>query len=361
MRSRTSRLSIGVSCAAAAAATFLAASPGRAGPCALDTFPLRGELLFPSYVGGGVGFDQPFAVVLQTLLAMNQSVGCTNGCPSNSSTGASQCGNLVATPIDVDEIVGGFLEEDFLGYEARLLANGTWEFAAGGWIEAPLSATTFAYLNVSFGHREVFDVTSAASGPQPFRLRLRESGIVPAGPFSCPGFWRPFLDRTRSLRVQTQGGGQFLVDALLGGGLGVPPDRTAVEALSDPDYERVIQEWDFAFEVPANTVLFVDLLYDQVGGTFQAPVSDPISGQDCPVTLVTAGWTEPGGGIQLQVSPGAALSAVARSGIAYAPAPEPGAVASAGAALATLTWQRRRARAAIASRDARPRSPARSG
>lgn len=330
---------------AGAAIALFAATAAEAAECTVDTFQLRGELAFPTYTGGAIGFDQPFAVVLQTLLATNQDNSCNNGCNSNPSTGTSECGDLVTAPIDVEEEVAGFLENDHIEYQARLLTTGTWEFLPGVVLHAPPAATTFANMNVSFGHREVFDVTSPASGPQPFRLRLREGEVVPAGPFFCPGIWRPFVGRNRSLRVRTQGSVQSLVDAVLGGPLGVPPDHTTVETLSDPAYERVIQEWDFEFEVPANTVLFVDVLYDQVGGTFQAPVTDPISGQPCPLTVVAGGSFAPYGGIQLQVTPGPDLSAVPRSGLVYEPVPEPGALASAAAALAALEWWRRRSRA----------------
>lgn len=315
--------------------------PARAGECATNSFGLRSELAFPTYNGGAIGFDQPFATVAQTLLSFTSSQGCGGPCPSNQSIGDVECGDLVTTPLEVEELVAGLGQFDVAQYQSRLLPNGKWEFGADALIEAlPLPTVKTATINVAFGHREVFDVTSAESAPQSFRLRLRETELVPVGVQGCPGIFRPTMGREAQLRVQAQGAIQQALSAYLGGALGGPPTRAVTRTTTNPEYGRVIREWDFDLEIPANGVLLVDLLYDPVSRSLDAPVGDPPS--TCDLTIMASQWNGPDDGIQLFVSPGAALSAVPRSGIVYAPVPEAGASASGALALGALVLLRKR-------------------
>lgn len=305
------------------------ASASHAGTCALTSFQLLSELSSPTWIGGSSGLNQPFATVFQANLSTTQSGGCGGDCPADVSPGDTECGDLVTTPIDVDRFIAGPGQDDYNGYETRLQSNGKWEYRADVLLVAPSVGAKFANSNVSFGHREVFDVTSGASGLQPFQLRLRESGIVPSGPVSCPGFNRTTPVFTRSVRVRAAGSAQSILFETLG----VPDGEFAVQ--SDPPYQRVVKDWDFDLQVPANTVLYVDVLYNPAGGTYQAPFTDFLSGLSCDVTIVQSQWIEPNGGIQLFVSPGPALTAVPRSGIDYEPVPEPvgGAALTAGVLL----------------------------
>lgn len=309
-----------------------------AGACALTSFQLLSELTAPTWSGGTSGFNQPFATVFQANLSTTQTNGCGGDCPADVWPGDNECGNLVTTPIDVDRWIAGPGQDDYNGYETRLLSNGKWEYRTDVQILAPTVGAKFANSNISFGHREVFDVSSGASGSQPFQFRLRESGIFPGSVVSCPGIYRTTPLLTRYLRVRAAGSAQSILFAQL-----TVPD-TELTLQTNPLYKRIVRDWNFDIQVPANTVLYVDVLYNPAGGTYDSPVVDSQNGLRCDVTVVTSQWIDPFGGIQLFVSPGPGVTATPRSGIAYEPVPEPTVAVGSIAGMLLLTGLGRKTR-----------------
>lgn len=325
-------------------------------PLPFPTITLAQELEFPTWSGVPL-FTQPFATATIDQLGIFES-GCGSECTVSTYFGAAQCGDLATSPIDDPasiEILGfGGVPLAFADVHATLRAgDAKWSLLAQSFVHpdlAPASGQTLASALVRVGLREVFDVSSDETTPQPLQVRLLV-GSDDLGINLCTG---PIFNRIPShqlyFRVRDDAAAALPV-------LRVNRSYTSFFSIDET----------FDLVVNPDTVLFVDVLL-KVGAQATAPNTDSLS-NTCDGGISTADFAEGPGpaaetqGIQVFVSPAPSLTMVPRSGLAYEAVPETEAEFQALAASGVLAWRARRRRRAgsartPATRAASPRTAA---
>jgi hypothetical protein len=265
----------------------------------------------------------PFSVVSGEQLSINWT-GCAEDCIYSTGLGESQCGNLVATPVEsllLREVAGVPDPLAQAAVTAGQSPNGKWNILADAFVDPYWSETSkSASFDFELGTREVIDVSGSA-GAKPLDIHLRGGSRLPYVEVGCIGdlfHWVP------SQRVR------FRVT-----------ERTTFTTLVNTVY------WDpfysqtevFTINVENGWVLQIDLHYEAFANATGA--QEP-GGEYCDggyVFLDAAGPPDRDG-LQLFLDPDPSLTLTPRSGIVYE-APEPDAGAAWAFAIALLIGRKR--------------------
>jgi hypothetical protein len=271
----------------------------------------------------------PFSVVSYEALNLLWA-NCGGDCVFDTPEGDTQCGNLVATPIDslvVSELAGVPVPPAFSEVSAEQSPNGKWNVAAQAFVSPTFEEDDGSASYVfELGTREVIDV-SGGSGLLPLEIGLRAASHL--GVQFCAGDlfrWIP----SHSLRFRVREATTFF-----------PFTRDLVSTVYYDQF--FVRDEVFAVEVNTPSVLTVDVWFRAIGG---ATGANDIFGNQCRGGLAVLDFAEApaGDGIQLFFSPDPSLTLVPRSGIAYAPVPEPGGAFAGLVAFAALVRLDRRNR-----------------
>jgi hypothetical protein len=308
-------------------------------PLPFPTLTLAQELEFPTWSGPPL-FRQPFATSTVDQLGIFES-GCGTDCVVSTYLGAAECGDLAANPIDDEASVSilgfGNVPDAFADVHAVLRPeDAKWSLLAQSFVSpdlAPAFGQTLVSAQVRVGTREVFDVASDETTPQPLQIRLlADSGDL--GIDRCMGSIFPRIpSHTLSFRVRDHA---------------APAAPILRVNRSYAQFFSIDETFDLL--VNPDTVLFVDLLL-KVGAQATSPNAD-LLGNTCLGGISTADFSEgpepaaEGQGVQVFLSPAPSLAVVPRSGLAYEPVPEAEAETGALAAASALAWRARRRRRA---------------
>lgn len=327
-----------------------ASAVARAGECVVNGTPLTpvefaNALEFESSLPGQLA-GVPFNVMSLQQMSL-QWQGCGQDCVDRQLEGTSQCGDLVATPLQ-----STFLEFYPAGVDlssaslinnvaASQSATGRWRILAQGWV-FPQTAPPFAGAAYSFrlGTREVFDVTSngGGTGPLPLDIGIRAGTWVALSLCGDDNIFRWNPSRDLRFRVSSRlppAGSVSLVDTQFYEGF-VRVDEVYSVQVAPGSTVTV----DVYLAVSANATGAQDMFGNECQGASAVLDMDPAIA--FPALNGGSGAYD---GIQVLVSPDPGLTLTARSGIEYPAVPEPGALASAAAALAALVVRRRLLRA----------------
>lgn len=337
MRSGAIAMAIGVA--------FFGSAAARAGECTAgadetaNIVLLAQELDFPTWTGGSDGKLEPFSTIYASSVGILGD-GCAGDCPFlENEYGDVSCGELAADLLEFDgivEIAGIPDPPAFTMVLADLYPNGRLSVGAQGFI-SPASGNsreaTRTFGDFQAGYREVFDVSSAASTPQPVVVNfyIGRSDHQGLDGTVCHA---EILDRNVNPTVKFR--------------------LRQVPASGPPTPEMLIDvTWDdldlgnnyFVVEMLPDAVVYMDLY---VAAQVQATGDNTLVGEQCDGGLATCDFFDssaPGDdldGFQVYLSPAAGLAMVPRSGLAYEAAPEAGAIGAAAVALASLVLRARR-------------------
>jgi hypothetical protein len=303
---------------------------------------LANELDFPTWAGGSDGKLEPFSTIYASSVGMLGD-GCAGDCPFlENEYGDVSCGQLASDLLEFDgsvEIIGIPNPNAFTQVLADLYPDGRLSIGAQGYISPAYGASrevTRTFADFQAGYREVFDVSSAASTPQPVDVNLYV-GRSDHGGFTGNACQGPILTRNFNPTVK------FRMRQVPSSG---PPTP---EMLIDVTWDDLdLGNNHFFVDMLPNAVVYMDVY---VAAQVQATGDNVVGADECDGGLATLDFFDesaPGDeydGFQVYLSPAPALAMVPRSGLVYAAAPEPGAIGAGGAALAALlarAWTRRR-------------------
>lgn len=304
-------------------------------------FELASELEVGSAGLPGQLAGVPFSVVSLEQMALYWP-GCGQDCVSFQFEGATECGDLAATPIDASYLAlhPGALEPTLIAnVAADQTASGKWRISAQGWVmpgTAPQSAA--AGYTFELGTRDVIDLTSSGgTAPLPLDIGIRAGTWIGLESCGDDGFfrWNPLRDlRFRVTERPPSGSPRTLVSTVFYDQFVLVDDVYPVEAT--PGSTLTV---DVFLRVSANATGAQDTFGNLCEGGRALLDMDPR------IAFLDLGGGSPAhDGIQLLFSPDPALGFAPRSGIDYAPVPEPGSTASAVAALGAVALARRRIR-----------------
>jgi hypothetical protein len=323
--------------AIAICAGFVLEAPGvEAGECIVNAnpvppsdlaFALESEGSLPGQLAG-----VPFSVLHVEALSISW-VGCAQDCLFSQGLGATQCGNLVDTPIDdayTREIAGVPDPHAVSQIAAEQLATGKWDVAAVGFIDPYWQEQSgSAAFGFQIGTRDVIDV-SGGSGLVPLEIGLRAASHLPLQ--YCAGGLFTWIPQ-HSLR--------FRVTERLTGG--TPFERDLVDEVYSQFFRRNLV---FPVEVRPGSTLTVDVWFQ---ASANATGANDIYGNQCTGGYALLDFSDqqlllnyPGDGIQVFFTPDPSLTLTPRSGFAYLPVSEPGAALAGFAVFAALAQRARR-------------------
>lgn len=280
----------------------------------------------------------PFSVVSLEQMALYWP-GCGQDCVSLQFEGATECGDLAATPIDASylAIYPGTQEPTLISnVAADQTTSGKWSISAQGWVMpdiAPQSAA--AGYTFELGTRDVIDLTSSGTDPLPLEIGIRAGTWIGLEACGQDGFfrWNPLRDlRLRVTEQPPSGSPRTLVSTVFYDAFVLVDDVYPVEAT--PGSTLTV---DVFLRISANATGAQDAFGNLCEGARALLDMDPRI-----AFLDLAGGSPAYDGIQLLFSPDPALGFAPRSGLVYAPVPEPRSIASAVAALGVLVLARRR-------------------
>jgi hypothetical protein len=225
---------------------------------------------------------------------------------------------------------------------AELLPEARWSIAAQGLITPAAGASQDVirtYANFDGGFRDVLDVSSAETAPQPFLVDV----LVGRGDLGAVGCFGDLLV-TRALLQELDV--RVLVDPV-----GNDPPEMMVDA-----------GWDFGtlglghnlfpLEMSPNATVYVDVYLASAVQATGYNIFEECNGglQTFDMRLDQVGTERDG--IQIFLTPAPTLTVASRGGLTYEPVPEPGGGAAAGAAVSALAAlaryaQRRTSAAAV--------------
>ncbi|RIL05597.1 MAG: hypothetical protein DCC71_09735 [Proteobacteria bacterium] len=317
-----------------------------AGPCTAaadetaNIVIFAAELAFPTWSEEPAGLLEPFAALYAPTLGINGD-GCGDACPFSNDGGDVTCGDLSQEPLGFSRVVAlpevGGSAYAFSEISGALAQNGKLAVGAGGFISTQAGAArdaTRTYANFQAGWRDVLEIASSATEPQPldFNLRIQRGDTNGFDGILCTGdFLRKNVVPALRFRV-----------------------RDSVEPIGEPllidadSEDLAIGDNFFSVDVSPDAVLYVDVhLTAQVEATGD---NADFTGATCDGGTATLDFrptsgADPLDGLQLFLSGGPGVTVMSRSGFAYQPVPEPGARAAgwiAAAALARCATRRRR-------------------
>lgn len=286
-----------------------------AGECVVNANPVLPSTLANALeVGIGASLPGQLAGVPFSVVSLEQNSiswnGCAEDCIYQQNLGETQCGNLVATPIEAffsAMIVGIPNPEAFSQVVADLFPNGKWTIGGSAYTSSsfhqPGASAAFSF---ELGTREYIDVTSSGENELPVSIGLRARSHL--GLAGCPvsgGIFNWFPIHDMRFRV-TETADVF------------PFTRDLVPTQYYDQFGKA--EEVFTVSVRPNSVLTVDLYFQGLGN---ATGAQDLSGNYCPGGYVFLDFfLHPADGIQVFFSPDEALTLTPRSGIVYEPVPE---------------------------------------
>lgn len=307
---------------------MMQASGARAGECVVN-----GNEVPPSSLASEleVGFGGipgqlagvPFSVVNYDQMSISWN-GCADDCLYISNQGDSQCGNLVAAPVEsmrtptVTAVPDPYAFSHVFAGQAE---NGKWNVLASAFVDPYWEQESkSAVYDFEVGTREVIDVAGSA-GTKPLDIYLRGGSRVEGIEVGCFGdVFRWIPNHQISFRVT---------------------ELTTFTTLVNTTYwtQFFSRTQAFTIDVQPGWVLQVDVLLDVFAN---ATGAQDLGGQYCDGAYAYIDLAGPpdSDGVQLFLDPDPSMTLTPRSGIVYE-APEPGAGAAASIAIALLAARKR--------------------
>lgn len=324
-------------------------SVARAGECVASTTPVPPTDLASALEFGGSLPGQLSGVPFSVVSLESQTLtwpGCGVDCTFVQLQGVSQCGDLVATPIDYASLVEYPLvqPELFSAFDADQAADGKWTVLAQGFLSDAFDPTGGgAGYTFELGTREVIDVTSSGgTDPLPLQIGFRAGTHITAQACEDGIFrWNPSRDLRFRVSERTAGGAtNTLVATVFHDQFVSVDDVYPVEVT--PGARLTVEVF---LRVSANATGAADGFGNLCDGGIAVLDMDPgIAFFDY------GGGSAALDGIQLLFTADPALTLVPRSGITYEPVPEPGVLTRGAIAIAALAaCARRRPRRSTAS------------
>jgi hypothetical protein len=313
----------------------------RAGECIVNSAPVAPLDLANALEFGGSLPGQLNGVPFSVVSLQSQTLywpGCAADCTFVQYQGASQCGDLVATPIDYDSLVQYPLvqPEMFSAVGADQAGDGKWTVLAQGFVSEEFGTIGGgAGYTFELGTREVIDVTSSG-GSDPLALEIGfHAGTHITAQVCEDGIFRWNPSRDLRFRVQertSMGATNTLVPTVYHDQFVAVDDVYPVEV--KPGSTLTVEIY---LHASANATGAVDGFGNFCDGGMAVLDMDP------GIAFFDYGGGSPAlDGIQISFSPDPALTLTPRSGIAYTTVPEPGALAVGTVALSALAlaWRR---------------------
>lgn len=334
MRSRVLTCVVGM-------ALLVGAMPAGAGPCTAggnetdNIVLLAQELAFPTWGGGSAGLDQPFATIFQSSLGY-LGLGCSGSCPFSSDFGDVTCGDLVADPLSHADFIelGGIPNPNaFTELFADLLPTARWSLGAQGFISSSTGRSrevTRTFADFQGGFRDVLDVSSPATTPQPVSINFYMGRGDLDGPLGCVNdILNIPAPLTVAFRVREDPVG--------------PTPPVMLVDVSTTFQTLALGGNSFQVNVRPNSVLYVDVYQEGAAQATGDHVVPDCGGGYTTLDVRLNPFGTPLDGLQVYITPAPTLNVVSRGGLTYAPVPEPGiGPACAAGLLALVTLRARR-------------------